>query len=92
MPYMLTRVRVDDYDAWKPMFDTDPAGVRKEAKGHRILRGVEDPNELFIQVEFQSPDAANAARERLVASGILDRVDVQAGPTVAEAADAQSYS
>ena len=91
MAFVLTRFRVDDYDAWKPMFDSDPPAVRKAAKGHRILRGAEDPNELFVQVEFASTEEASAARERLLASGVLDRVAVQAGPTVAEEAETVEY-
>ena len=91
MAFILTRISVDDYDAWKPRFDTDPAGARRAAKGHRILRGTEDPNELFVQVEFASSEDANAARERLLASGVLDRVAVQTGPTVAEEAETVAY-
>jgi hypothetical protein len=91
MALMLSRIQVDDYDAWKPMFDSDPAGAREAAKGHRILRGLDEPNEVFVQVEFASVDEANAARERLLASGVLDRVTVKAGPTVAEEAEAVEY-
>ncbi|MDX6489342.1 MAG: hypothetical protein QOK13_1957, partial [Gaiellaceae bacterium] len=43
MAYMLTRIYVGDYDTWKPMFDQDAPGARSEAKGHRILRSVENP-------------------------------------------------
>jgi hypothetical protein len=91
MAFMLTRIRVDDYDAWKPMFDSDPAGARKAATGHRILRGAEEPNELFVQVEFASTADAKAAREQLLASGVLERVTLTAGPTVAEAAETVTY-
>jgi hypothetical protein len=91
MSFMLTRIRVDDYDAWKPTFDSDPPGARKLAKGHRILRSAEDPNELFIQVEFASPEDASAARERLLASGVLERVTVKAGPALAEEAESVAY-
>jgi hypothetical protein len=91
MPYMLTRIQVDDYDAWKPVFDSDPVGARKGAKGHRILRASDEANEVFIQVEFDSTDDARAARERLLDSGILDRVKVKSGPTVAEQAEAVAY-
>ena len=91
MTYMLTRIQVDDYEAWKPMFDSDPPGARKAAKGHRILRSTEEPNELFLQVEFASLEEADAARERLLASGVLDRVTVKAGPTVAEEAETIEY-
>ena len=91
MALMLTRIGVDDYDTWKATFDTDPAGARRGAKGHRIVRGVEDPNEVFIQVEFASVEDAKAARERLLSSGVLDRVRVKAEPTVAEVADVATY-
>ena len=84
MSFMLTRIKVEDYDAWKAMFDSDPVGARETATGHRILRGVEDPNEVFIQVEFPSADDALAARQKLIDGGVLDRVDVQNGPTLAE--------
>ena len=91
MAFMLTRLEVDDFDAWKNMFDSDPPGARSTAKGHRILRGTEEPNAVFIQVEFPSTDEAIAARERLQASGVLDRVTVKAGPTVAEETEAVAY-
>jgi hypothetical protein len=87
MAFMLTRIKVDDYDAWKPIFDSDHPGARKAAKGHRILRGVEESNEVFVQVEFASSDDAKAARERLLASGVLDRVTVKDGPTIADEAE-----
>ena len=91
MALLLTRIRVDDYDAWKPMFDSDPPGARKAAKGHRISRGVENPNEVFIQVEFASADEAKAGRDRLLSSGVLDRVTVQSEPTVTEVAESVAY-
>jgi hypothetical protein len=91
MAFMLTRIQVDDYDVWKRMFDSDPAGARKSAKGHRLLRSVEDPNEVSVSVEFASPDDANAARERLLASGVFDRVTLKSGPTVAEEAETLVY-
>jgi hypothetical protein len=91
MSFMLTRIRVEDYDAWKPIFDSDPPGARAKATGHRILRGAEDPNELFIQVEFASPEDAEAARERLLASGVLERVTLKNGPALAEEAETVAY-
>jgi hypothetical protein len=88
MAFMLTRIHVDDYEAWKRAFDEDRAEARKSADGYRILRGVEDSNEVFISVEFPSPDEATEARRRLIDSGVLGRVDVKNGPTIAEQADA----
>lgn len=91
MALMLTRIQVDDYEAWKKMFDADPFGARVAAKGHRVVRGVEDPNEVFIQVEFGSAEDAGAARKRLLEGGLLDRVNVTAGPTVGELAETVQY-
>jgi hypothetical protein len=87
MAFILTRLQVGDYDVWKPMFDTDGPGARRAATRHRVFRNVDDPNEVFIQIEYPSLDDANAARDLLVASGVLDRFEDKHGPTVCEVAD-----
>lgn len=91
MTFVLTRIKVDDYDLWKQMFDTDPPGARKAAKGYRLFRTVEDHNEVTISVEFASPEDANTARERVLASGVLDRVTVKSPPTIVEEAETLVY-
>ena len=91
MAFMLTRIAVEDYDAWKEMFDSGRESVRAAAKGHRILRSVDEPNEVFIQVEFPTADDARAARATLVASGALERVTVKSGPSIAEPAEQVQY-
>jgi hypothetical protein len=88
MAFMLTRIHVGDYDTWKPLFDEDVPQVRTSAKGWRVLRSADDPNEVFVMVEFASLDEAKAGRERLLASGVLDRFDDRTGPFVVEQADA----
>jgi hypothetical protein len=87
MVFILTRIGVGDYDAWKPLFDKDAPGARRSALGHRVLRNVENPNEVFIQVEFDSTEEANAARRRLLESGVLERFTDKSGPTVLEQAE-----
>jgi hypothetical protein len=84
----MTRIQVGNYDAWKPMFDQDVPGARRSAKALRIFRGVEDPNEVYIQIEFASSNDAKVARERLIASKVLDRFSDKTGPTVVEEAQA----
>lgn len=91
MATMMTRIRVDDYEAWKSMFDRGKDDIRRDATGHRIARGVSDPSEVFIAVDFESPEAAERTRERLQESGALDRVELQAGPTVVEPTEAVTY-
>ena len=88
MAFMMTRVQVGDYEWWKPIFDEDRPGVRKTARGYRLFRSVEDPDEVFVQVEFASTEEARAGAERLIASGVLDRWPNHSGPTVVEEAEA----
>jgi hypothetical protein len=87
MAVIITRINVGDYDAWKPMFDSDGPGARKAAKSHRLLRNADDPNEVFIIIEFASAADARESRERLLASGVLDRFPDKSGPAVAEEAE-----
>jgi len=87
MPTMLARVVVGDYDAWKPMFDHDGPGARRSALSHRPFRSTANPGEVFVQVEFDSPEQAAAAPERLLASGVLDRFPDHTGPTIVEEAE-----
>jgi hypothetical protein len=91
MAFFLTRLNVGDYDAWKPMFDEDTPGARRHALRHRILRNVEEPGEVFILVEFASVEDAKAGRERLLASGALDRFADKTEPKIVEEADAKTY-
>ena len=82
---------VGDYDTWKQMFDSDPAGRAKLGKGHRLFRSVANPSEVFVATEFSSVEDAQAFRERLLASGALDNVTVQTEPTVTEEAESVAY-
>jgi hypothetical protein len=91
MAFILTRIHVGDYDVWKPMFDQDVPGARQAATRHRIMRNVDDPNEVFLQVEFASAEEARTGREKLLASGVLDRFQDKSGPTIVEEAEVVDY-
>lgn len=94
MAFMVLNFEIDDYDAWKPMFDEDPAGRRESgATGYVVSRAVDNPNEVFLRVEFPSVEQAKAFRERLIASGAMDRsgMRLKSGPTVADVDDATTY-
>jgi len=87
MAFILTRIDCGDYDTWKTMFDTDAPGARKSALGWRLYRNADKPSEVFIQVEFASTEEAMQGRERLLASGVLDRFPDRSGPAVVEEAE-----
>jgi hypothetical protein len=80
--FIITRIQTGDYDGWRPMFDQDKPGARENAVVQRVLRSVDDPNEVFIYLEFQTLEDANEARNRLVSSGALDRFEDKYGPDV----------
>jgi hypothetical protein len=90
---LLMHLEVDDYDSWKPLFDSDPAGRKQSATGHSISRSVENPNAIFIRSDFPSVDEAKAFRQRLIDSGALERpgVTVKVQPTIVEQAEAITY-
>jgi hypothetical protein len=91
MAFIFGNFDVGDYERWKEMFDSDPAGRKEAGKGHQIYRSVDNPGEVFVGVEFESADDAKAFRDRLLASGALDNVNVKGEPTVVELADQAEY-
>jgi histidinol-phosphate/aromatic aminotransferase/cobyric acid decarboxylase-like protein len=80
--FVITRIQTGDYETWRPMFDQDRPRAREKASAQRLFRDVDDPNHVFVFLEFDSLDDANEARERLVASGVLDRFEDKHGPNV----------
>ena len=84
--FIITRIQTGDYDTWRPMFNQDRPQAREKATSQRVLRSVDDPNEVFIYLEFASVDDADEARNRLLDSGVLDRFEDKHGPNVLQEA------
>lgn len=82
--FIVTRIQVGDYEAWRPMFDQDRPKARERAVAQRVFRGADDPNEVFVILEFETAEDAQEARRRLTESGVLDRFEDTHGPTVVE--------
>ena len=52
---------VSDFDTWKAAFDSDPAGRRQTGvRRYRIMRPVDDPHYVMIDLEFDSTTGAEA--------------------------------
>jgi len=52
---------VPDYAGWKKAFDSDPAGRKKAGvRRYQILRPVDNPNYVMIDLEFDTMKAAEA--------------------------------
>jgi hypothetical protein len=88
---MLMHFELDNYDEFKGVFDSDPGGRKQVAKGHRILRDVDDPNQVFLSVEYQSVDDARAVIDRLRETGVFERFPPKVGPVITDVAEETSY-
>ena len=84
--FIITRIQVGDYDTWRSMFDQDLPNAREKATAQRVLRGADDPNQVFVFLEFETLEDANEAKRRVVESGVLDRFEDKHGPNVLQEA------
>ena len=80
-----------EFETWKRAFDADPAGRGESAKGYSIARGVDNPNDIFVRVEFASVAEAKGFRDRLLGVGVLDAFNVKTPPTVVEVVESHTY-
>jgi hypothetical protein len=70
---------VPNYDAWKAAFDGDPIGrERSGVRRYRVMRPVDDPNYVMVDLEFDSVGEAEAAQAAL--RELWSRVDVMREP------------
>ncbi len=72
MPYMMGRLTVEDYAKFREVFDGGEE-MRKSAGAlsSSVFQSVDDPNEVIIQVEFSTADAA---KEFSNSQGLRDRI------------------
>jgi hypothetical protein len=70
---------VPDFDGWKRAFDGDPMGREKAGvRRHRIVRSVEEPNFVMIDLEFETAAQAETMMARL--HQLWGRVQVMRDP------------
>jgi hypothetical protein len=67
MPILHIEHQVADFDTWKRnAFDADPLDrLKSGVRHHRIARSTEDPNHVFIELEFGSMPEAEAMHAAL---------------------------
>ena len=52
---------IRDFASWKQAFESDPAGrQRSGVRRYQILRPIDDPNYVMIDLEFESTTVAEA--------------------------------
>lgn len=80
---VLIRHKVESYDAWKPLFD-EHAETRRQggSRGGVVMRGLEDPNDLTILLQWDDVDSAREfvqnpnLHEVMKQGGVLGKPDV----------------
>jgi len=74
VPILQIEHAVRDFDAWKQAFDSDPVGREQGGvRRYRVLRPIDDPNYIVVDLEFDTPGEAEAFREAL--RGLWRRVE-----------------
>jgi hypothetical protein len=66
MPLVRIEHAVPDYEGWKHAFDRDPADRRGSGvRRYQVLRALDDPNYVMIELEFETEAAATGFIEKM---------------------------
>ena len=61
---------VQDFESWKRAFDSDPVGrERSGVRRYTVLRGVDDPNLVMIDLKFDTKHEADGLLAAMKRSG-----------------------
>lgn len=85
---------VMDYDGWKRAFDSDPAGREKSGvRGYRILRPVDDPKYVMIDLDFDTKEQAEAllGAMRKVGGEVQGKIIMNPVARITEAVEVKNY-
>ncbi|CAN5611062.1 hypothetical protein BH24ACT26_BH24ACT26_09060 [soil metagenome] len=70
---------VPDYEGWKKAFDSDPIGrERSGVRRYRVLRPIDDPNYVMIDLEFDTAAEADTMHSAL--KDMWSQVEVMRDP------------
>lgn len=92
MPLLRIEHRVPDFVGWKRAFDSDPADRRGSGvRRYRVLRSVEDPNFVMIDLEFDSVAEAEGLlnKMRQIWSGPAKAIMTDPRAQIAETVETQ---
>ncbi len=57
---------VPNYEGWKKAFDSDPINRKQSGvRSYKILRKIDDPNYIIVDLEFDNLSDAKACHEKL---------------------------
>jgi heme-degrading monooxygenase HmoA len=83
MPYLIVRHKVQDFAAWKPVFD-EHGSTRKTSgsKGGYLFRSADDPNKVILVLEWSDLESARQfvnsedLRKTMERAGVSDQPDI----------------
>jgi len=85
---------VIDFDGWKKAFDSDPVGRKKSGvRRYRVLRPIDDPNYVMIDLEFDSAGQAEVLLKamRAVWGGVKGKIIMDPRARIVEAVETREY-
>lgn len=95
MPILRIEHLVPNYDAWKAAFDSDPMGREKSGvRRYQILRALDNPNYVMIDLEFDTVSEAEALLAGLrVMWGRVEVSSIMQNPQarIVEVAETRAY-
>ncbi|MCB0162633.1 MAG: hypothetical protein KDI79_00310 [Anaerolineae bacterium] len=85
---------VPNYEGWKQAFDSDPVGREKSGvRRYQILRPIDNPNYVMIDLEFDTIDQAEAllAAMRVVWGRVEGTIMMNPQSQIVEMVEAKAY-
>ena len=85
---------VPDFEGWKKAFDSDPVGREKSGvRRYQILRQVDNPNYVMIDLEFDTVSQAEArlAAMRAVWGQVEGTIMMNPQARIAETVETREY-
>ncbi|MBE0682871.1 MAG: hypothetical protein IH589_13250 [Anaerolineales bacterium] len=85
---------VPSYEKWKQAFDSDPVGREKmRVRRYQILRPIDNPNYVMIQLEFDTASDAEALLNamRAVWSRVEGTIMMNPKAQIVEIAETKEY-
>jgi hypothetical protein len=81
--YRLTIIHsVPDFERWRGVLADNPADGRPGLTRRSVFRSLDNPNEVMVDIEFDSADAAQALLPSVDLRELLDRAGVEVYPPV----------
>jgi hypothetical protein len=86
--------RIPNYEGWKQAFESDPVGREKlGVRRYQILRPLDDPNYVMIDLEFDTASQAEAllAAMRVVWGRVEGTIMMNPQARIVEAMESRAY-